>query len=429
VTAFGARGAALEALCDIRRRGVFAADALNKACEGLDSRDASMAWRIVMGVTQNRVLLDAAIDEKLAGKAEPIVRDILRIGAVQLFYMRVPQSAAVNEAVKQTKAACPRAAGLVNAVLRALAAETPDSVIARMGALDRKKELELRFSLPEWYTVALIERLGIDGAFAFAEKTGGVKPVTLIENALEPPDDAQRSAAGEPHPLLPDARLYDGAAASAPGFEQGKWIVADAGARAAVSALGLLPGQSLWDACSAPGGKALMAAMDMRGKGVVLATDVAGKKLQKIRESAARLRIGILDIRLADASSYAPERLFDAVLCDVPCSGLGVIWGKPDIRFKDSAAFGRFPAVQLKILENAAKAVKPGGVLVYSTCTFINAENEGVTSAFLEASPGFRSEGFEVPFSPGGAPSGEITLWPHIHGTDCFYIHKMRKAL
>ena len=441
-----AREAALEALCDMRRRGVFAADALQKACEAVsDAREAALAYRLTLTVAQNRLLLDAALDAaRSGGSLEPLVRDILRLGAAQLLFLRVPPHAAVSEAVSQARAACPRAAGLVNAVLRKIAGLTPEDVVSRGGgAPGSRAAIALRYSLPDWLTDELLARLSLAEVEAFGAATSAIRPVTLIENPLRPCGEA----VGQPHPLLPGARLYDGVAARAPGFRDGAWLVADAAARAVVSALGVStlgaqPGMRIWDACAAPGGKAFLAAMDMRGQGHVLATDISLKKLEKVRAGARRLGVeNILDVQQADASEYRPDGIFDAVLCDVPCSGLGVLANKPDIRYKTPDRFERLPNIQRAILENAAKAVKPGGILVYATCTFRRQENEDVVDAFLadrggrSSHPEFVKEGFALPFAGGPSSatrqeiaSGEVTLWPHLHGTDGFYMCRMRKS-
>lgn len=434
----------------MRRRGIFAADALQTACEDMDAREASLAYRLTLTVTQNGRLIDAALDAARrkpssarrqsvgltsAGNdiLEPLVRDILRLGAAQLLFLRVPPHAVVNEAVVQAKASCPRAAGLVNAMLRKIVGQTPESIAERLGGTrGSRAALALRYSLPDWLTDELLNRLTLEEAETFAAVTGEIRPVTLIENPLRP--YAGVDSVGEPHPFLPGARRYSGAAFRAPGFADGCWLVTDAGAYAVVSAMGLKPGMSVWDACSAPGGKSFLAALDMHGQGRVMATDISEKKLDKIRAGAKRLGLESgLDIRRADASKYQPEGVFDAVLCDVPCSGLGVLANKPDIRNKNPESFVRLPQVQRDLLDNAVKAVRPGGVLVYATCTFRKAENEDVTSAFLEENPDFKREGFHLPFR--GDPkdlyiaSGEVTLWPHVHGTDGFYVCRMRRAV
>lgn len=428
-----ARGAALEALCDIRRRNVFAADALQKACEGssphetMDAREASLAYHLTMTVMQNRMLLDTAIDRlRTSGALEPLVRDILRLGAAQLWFTRIPPRAAVSETVNLAHRSSPRAAGLVNALMRRLADTTPEEIISStVGATGTRDFLALRYSFPLWLLDELLECLSPEQVEAFTLAVSAVKPVTLIENPLY---HGESPECGQPHPLLENARIFDGAAFRAPGFADGRWLVADAGAAAVVSALSLAPGLHVWDACAAPGGKTFLSAMQMNGTGRVLATDISDKKIPKIREGAKRLNLLNVEARQADASLFEAEELFDAVLCDVPCSGLGVLANKPDIRYKDPAGFERLPEVQSAILENAAKAVKPGGVLVYSTCTFRKVENESVTGVFLRENPQFSREAFDLPFIVGDChvPCGEITLWPHIHGTDGFYICKMR---
>ena len=424
-----ARMAALEALCDLRRNGVFAADALQKTGADMDAREAALAYCLTMTAVQNGRLIDAALDEVCNGKLEPLVRDVLRLGAAQLLFLRVPPHAAVSESVSQAKAACPRAAGLVNALLRKLSGQTPDSVAQRLGGeAGSRPWIALRYSLPDWLMDELLARLTLEEAGAFAAATGEGRPVTLIENPLKPYKGAE--SVGIPHPVLPKARMIDGAPARAPGFADGCWLVADAGAYAVASAVGEQP--DIWDTCAAPGGKSFLMAMNTRRS--VLATDIAPKKLEKLRAGARRLGLeAMLEVRQADASEFQPGRAFDAVLCDVPCSGLGTLANKPDIRYKKPDTFGRLPQVQRSILDNAAKAVKPGGALVYATCTFRQAENGDVTDGFLADRPEFTREGFALPFA--GKPedlradNGEVTLWPHLHGTDGFYLCKMRKKL
>jgi 16S rRNA (cytosine967-C5)-methyltransferase len=189
-------------------------------------------------------------------------------------------------------------------------------------------------------------------------------------------------------------------------------------------------GQSVFDACSAPGGKAFMAAMLMGNSGEILAADIHENKLKRISDGASRLGVDIIKTAQADASIENPElyEKFDLVIADVPCSGLGIIRKKPEIRYKNLDEIKELPALQLKILKNVSRYVKPGGVLMYSTCTIIPEENEGVIKAFLNENSDFKAEKFNLPAQIGEAADGMLTLYPHIHGTDGFFMCKMRKA-
>ena len=180
--------------------------------------------------------------------------------------------------------------------------------------------------------------------------------------------------------------------------------------------------------CAAPGGKSFAAAADMENRGEIIACDIHSHKLELIEKGAQRLGIGCMSTQLADGRENRPEwnGAFDVVLCDVPCSGLGVIRKKPEIRYKDPEALRGLPSVQRAILENACRYVRSGGTLLYSTCTILPEENEGVTEAFLAAHPEFIPEPFTL--HPGWeAPEGNLTLWPQRHDTDGFYLCKMRK--
>ena len=412
------REIALNVLCGTRIKNGFASDVLAKATEGLEQRDAAFCYHLTLCVLQNRRFIDAAIDRFTKGKMEPLVRDILRLGAAQLLFMRVPENAAVHETVNQAKAACPRAAGLCNAVLRRLSETDRDSLLEAMGG-----SFALRYSLPDWLAEELIERFGAEEAQSFAAAVSQPPPVTLVENTFRPLTEREKLPL-TCHEALPGVYTYDGAVERLTGFIRGKVLVADAGARMAVMALGLRPGMRVWDGCAAPGGKSLMAALDMKNEGYVLSTDVSEKKLPKIEQSAARMGVEILDVHHANAAVHEPGECFDAVICDVPCSGLGVLAKKPDIRFKSPGDFARLPEVQGKILCHMAKYVAPGGLLLYCTCTFRRAENEDVVNAFLTENPDFKRQSFTLPMGE----MDEITLLPHVHGTDSFYFTLLKKG-
>ena len=186
----------------------------------------------------------------------------------------------------------------------------------------------------------------------------------------------------------------------------------------------------MWDACAAPGGKSFAAAIAMGGRGTVCSCDLHPHKKKLIANGAARLGLDCVTPMTADACVHRPEweGAFDLVLVDAPCSGLGVIRKKPDIRYKDPEPLAALPSVQRRILENVSSYVRPGGTLLYSTCTLLRRENENVVSAFLEAHPQFGPEPFQLPGVPGAEGSSwMLTLWPHIQGTDGFFISRMKK--
>lgn len=433
------REAALEALTACRKLDAWSDGGLKAACRGLDRREAALAARLTYGVLQNRALLDfylGAFCSQSFEKLEPFIRDVLRLGGYQILWMdRVPDSAAVDESVRLVKRKKrQRAAGLVNAVLRRLSREK--DALPEIPAGDRTAYLALRYSHPQWLTARLRSLLGDGGAEAYLRLDNGSVPTVVQRNPL-------RCAAGEleeslrasgasltPHPWMPDCWLMSGGGSleAMPAFQRGLFQVQDAAAKAAVLACGLKPGDLVLDVCAAPGGKSFAAAMEMRNQGGIVACDVHRHKLALIEKGGERLGVTCVRTELADGRVCREEWLerFDAVLCDVPCSGLGIIRKKPDVRYKDPAQLAGLPEVQGAILENAARYVKPGGVLVYATCTILPEENQGVTEDFLSRHPEFARERFDLP-GLGEENDGSLTLWPQRHGTDGFYICRMKR--
>ena len=233
------------------------------------------------------------------------------------------------------------------------------------------------------------------------------------------------------HPWLPDCLTVRGTGnlEELPAFRDGMFYAQDAAARLAVEAAGLTPGMRVLDCCAAPGGKSFAAAIAMQNSGSLTSCDIHPHKLQLIERGAARLGISILQTRLQDASKPVPEweSAMDIVLADVPCSGLGVIRKKPDIRYKDLTQTERLPALQLAILSQQARYVRPGGVLLYSTCTVLRRENEDVAEAFLREHPEYSAETVHFPENSGIPDGAMTTLLPCDHGTDGFFICKLRR--
>ena len=427
-----AREAALNALQRWRTGAAWSDAALNAAIDraGLDRRDAALASRICYGTLQNLAYLDYCLDlwcRTPVRKLEPAVRDILRISAYQiLFFTQVPRRAAVNEGVALCKRRCPRASGLVNAVLRRLSENA--SAIPPVPGEGTAEHLSVRYSHPLWLVNRLLETHDYDFVEAALAANNAETSVCLQTN--QPRVDASllfvrleaQGFAPVMHDKLPDAILVPGGNVTATEeFRRGWFYVQDAAAKMAVLAADPKPGMSVLDACAAPGGKSFAAAVQMENRGSILACDLHEKKLRRIREGAERMGFSIIDTEACDARKASGS--FDVVLADVPCSGLGVIRKKPEIRYKDPESLRDLPGIQREILEGLAPCVCPGGVLLYSTCTVLPEENDGVVSAFLGDHPEFGVE------PTNWTPDGTRTFWPHLDGTDGFFIAKLRKTV
>lgn len=439
--AASARETALRVLVSCRTNGAWA-DAALKAQLGRGNRlsgpDAALCSRIVYGVMQNRMLLDFYIGAYCSQKPDhlqPPLLEILRIGAYQILFLeKVPDSAAVNTSVELAKLARRgQASGLVNAVLRKISQNK--NALPAVPDRDAAQALSIRYSHPKWLVKRLLTLLGRE-AEAFLAANNGVAPLTVQVNPLRTTAEELTAELGEagvtarPHPWVSGCLELSGVGdlSRLPAFLAGKFMVQDPAARLVSLIADVQPGQKLLDVCAAPGGKSFSAAFSMEDRGAILACDLHEHKLKRIQEGAARLGLGCIETAAADGRRQNPEWVdaFDVVLVDAPCSGLGIIRKKPDTRYKKADDLFTLPVVQAAILDNTAAYVRPGGTLLYSTCTILPEENEQVTDAFLAEHPDFSRESFVLPL-PVGKTDGQLTLWPQRHGTDGFYICRMRR--
>ena len=436
-----ARATALRVLVSCRNNGAWADAALKAQIsrDGLSGPDAALCSRIVYGVMQNRMLLDFYIGAYCTQKPDhlqPPLLEILRIGAYQIIYLdKIPDSAAVNTSVELAKLAKRwQASGLVNAVLRKLSQNK--KALPPVPERDDVQRLSIQYSHPKWFVKRLVSLLGREEAERFLACDNQIAPITVQVNPLKTTLEAlteelqQAGISVQPHSWVPDCleRSGTGDLAALPSFREGKFLVQDPAARLVSLIAGIRPGQKVLDVCAAPGGKSLSAAFAMAGNGSIVACDLHENKLKRIQESADRLGVNIITTQAADGRVFRPEweASFDTVLVDAPCSGLGIIRKKPDTRYKKADDLFTLPVVQAAILDNAARYVRPGGTLVYSTCTILPEENEQVTEAFLAEHADFGLEPFELPL-PVGKSDGSLTLWPQRHDTDGFYICRMTR--
>ena len=432
-----AREAAYLAIEAFRRRNARP-DMVLANLKDVEQRDRALANNIVNGVLQQRMLLDYYISRfsgRSADKLTPEVLDILRLSAYQIIFLgRGPARAAVSEGVELTKRRAPRAAGLVNAVLRKFS----EGTLPEIEADSREEYLAVKYSHPVWLVRALTALYGGDTCERILEAGNTQPPVTAQVNTLK--CDAKELAEKlrnegvetESCPYLEDA-LYlkkTGPVEELQAFRDGLFYVQDPAARFATMVSGAKAGGRVLDLCAAPGGKSFAAAIAMKNEGVIRSFDIHEKKATLIKKGAERLGISVISAKAGDAGKLDPELCgwADTVIADVPCSGFGVIRKKPEIRYKDEKELERLPEIQLRILNNAGRYVRPGGTLLYSTCTILPRENEEVVGRFLEENGEFIPESFTLP-EPFGEFPGMGTILPHTGHTDGFFICLMRKKI
>lgn len=435
--AVSARRAALETLIRCRRDGAWAGAAMDSLLKkyGLDRREAALASRLCLGVLENTALCDFYLSAFCTASLEPKVRDILRLGVYQLLFLdRVPDRAAVSESVELCRASgCARAAGLVNAVLRRVSENRDD--LPEIPGQGTASYLSTRYSHPIWLCQRLCADRGYTFAEAFLAANNRPAPLTIQVNTLRvTPEEYTRALerAEIPYTAYPELpgclTLADTPVTALPGFEEGLFYVQDRAARLAVAAAGPRPGMRMLDACASPGGKSFGAALAMENRGEILSCDLHAKKLVLVESGAERLGIDIIQTRPGDARRLAAQEIgtFDLAIADVPCSGLGVIRKKPEIRTKKAEELQQLPVIQSEIMDQIGTLIRPGGVLLYSTCTVLPEENENVVSSFLNKHPEFRPMDFQL--GPVKSENGAYTFWPNVDDTDGFFVAKLRKA-
>jgi len=435
-----ARRAAYEALLRCFKNGSWSAQTLDYLIRdyALSTQDAALATRITLGVIQNSVYCDYIIGQFSSipvEKLQPGVKVILEMAVYQVRLMdKIPVHAAVSEAVQLCKeTGNARASGYVNAMLRSLASCAPEKLA--VPGEGTAEHLSVKYSHPLWMVERILAEHGYAFTEAFLKANNSPAPLYIQINTLETTVDAYTTLLREAGVEYEETscsgclKLKGGNVTALPGFAEGLFYVQDIAARIAAEISGVKPGDKVLDVCSAPGGKSFAAAIRMLGKGTITSCDIHDKKLSLVRAGAERIGIGIITTQAADGRVEKPDYVgaFDVVITDVPCSGLGVIAGKPEIRFKQEAEIAALPVIQADILRNAAGYVKMGGVLVYSTCTVLPEENENIVKRFIAENPAYALE----PIQCCGVvqEEGMYTFWPHIDGSSGFFVAKIRRSL
>lgn len=439
-----AREVAAFALFSMEEEGAWSDGALHHYLDraNLSSRDRALATRMTYGVIQNRLLCDWYLRQfskiRLA-KIAPRVRICLQLGIYQLtLTSRIPPHAAVDETVALVRAYChanERTIGFANGILRAVAAAVQENRLPRLNCPDKESFYSLRYSHPEWLVRLLAAQYGLQETAAILQANNEIAPVSVRVNRLRCDRESVLKRLTEdglsvsPHPNADSMLLVDnGDIVAHPLFQAGFVTIQDTASAVCVEVLDPTPNTFVLDCCAAPGGKTFYIAERMQNRGTLFSCDIYAHKLDKIRAGTERMGLSIVQPVLQDAALFRPEwqQKADTVLCDVPCSGIGIIRKKPEIRYKKPDDLTKLPEIQYQILENCSGYVRPGGTLVYSTCTILERENQAVVRRFLQAHPEFMSVPIAHPVF-GAREDGMITLLPSIHSTDGFFIAKLRR--
>jgi 16S rRNA (cytosine967-C5)-methyltransferase len=441
------RRAAVEILLRIERERSYADILIDRELSlgALRGPDRGLLAELVYGVLRRRESLDHIINQfsrQKTEKLESVVLALLRVGLYQSFFLdRIPVSAAVNETVNLAKIFAPRAAGYINAVLRRADRERdgiawPDRTKAPVDFS------AVYYSHPKWLVEDWAQQLGPVEAQSLAKAMAEKAPLTIRTNTLKISRDAllkrlaEEGAEAEKSRYSPDGihLLSPVNPATLRGFREGLFTVQDESSQLAAFCLGPAPGESVLDACAAPGGKSTHIAQIMENRGSVLACDIQAGKLRRIEETSERLGISIIRTQTLDAAktpSSLGDMLFDRILIDAPCSGLGVIRRNPEAKWhKTPADMARLAALQKTILGNLADLLRTGGVLLYSTCSTLADENEAVIDDFLTCRGDFMVEdlrGLFPEYAGLFTERGFFRSWPHRHGMDGFFAARLRK--
>lgn len=449
----GEREAVLEILTGIRENGTYShvavKDMLDR-CErdGMDRRQRAFVKRLAEGVIERRIELDDIVRKytKKGSRIRPVVRDILRMGIFQILYMdSVPDSAACNEAVKLTKKyGKTEQTGFVNGVMRTVVREKDKGVFAA-----EADSLSKKYSMPDWIIRMWEKQLGAEDTEKLLAALLEIRPVSIRFDdryTAEQVDEvlakmAESGVKVEKGHYLPYCYYLTGidSITALPGYREGAFTVQDESSMMVAEAAGLEGGETVYDVCAAPGGKAmhcaskLLTASEEKGtpEGEVRAFDLTKTKVAQTLKNVHRMHLPNVTVEQRDALKAVPEEVgcADVLLCDLPCSGLGVIGHKRDIKYHVTPKqMEELAALQKSILRSAVPYLKEGGTLIYSTCTINTGENEEIAS-FIEKELGLSPDPV-APYLPEGMPGisgNQVQLLPHVHGTDGFYLARFIK--
>lgn len=441
-----ARRYVLDILVDISQNQAFSNISINKHLKGknIEAQDRKFITELVYGVIENKIYLDFIISKLSKLKLEKINIDILniiRMGLYQIIFLdRVPAFAAVNESVNLAKKINYKSSGFVNGILRSYL-RNMDSI--KLPSIEESpvQYLSILYSHPEWMVSRWLNEFGINDTQELLKANNETPKLTIRTNTLKINKQDLIKELQEENIRISEANYISeaihveslGNIEGLSSFKKGYFQIQDESSMLVALILDPKPGEYVIDVCSAPGGKTTHMAQLMNNKGYILARDIYEHKLKLIQENARRLGIDIIETQLFNAKEIDQDLLekADKVLVDAPCSGLGIIRRKPELKYnKKPDDIDAIAKLQLEILANASKYVKKGGYLVYSTCTIEDIENTGVVESFVN-----HNKDFEIVDVNDLLPKAlkantkYLKLYPHLHKTDGFFISKLRKKL
>ena len=435
---------AYRVLMQVEGAGGYSNISLNAALSAakLEPRDKAFVTRLVYGVIENRNYLDHVISSysKAGAKVEPEVRCVLRMAVYQMAFLDTPDSAAVNESVNLAKKLkLFRATGFINGLLRNYIRDGKQIKLPDRHS-DPDLYLSVRYSCPLWMVKLWRGAYGDGICESILSSLAGRPPIFARVNTTKiTADELCRSfeASGvkaELSRVIPDCLVLDntGSVRELAQYDRGEFHVQDGSSQLCCLIAAPKSGDRVYDVCAAPGGKSFTMAELMGDKGKIISCDIHPHRVKLIAEGADRLGLGCVKAIVRDALSDDGEQCADLVLCDVPCSGMGIIRRKPDIKRKSREEVEELPELQYRILESSSRLVKAGGRLVYSTCTLNPAENCEVLGRFLDAHPEFEPCRIELPCGVERVlkePEYMITVFPHMANTDGFFISTVRRRM
>lgn len=435
------RDAALSILMAIEKNQAYSNLLLHQTIEkyNIEQKDSGLLTEITYGTLQHKMTLDYYLEPFVKGKLDDWVRQLLRLSLYQIHYLdRIPNHAAVNEAVEIAKKRSHKGtAGLVNGILRSVLRQGLRSTDKIDDPIER---LSIESSHPLWLIKRWVAQFGYEQTqtMAFENNTPPTQTIrvnlsrTSVDEVMDMLED--EGIVSHKSDVLPEClHIEKGQVAKTKAFQYGFVSIQDESSMIPTHALRVEPGHRVLDMCAAPGGKSMHIAEHLQGNGTLVSVDLHPHKVKLISEQATRLGFENIETRTMDSRKLTDEyeeESFDRILVDAPCSGLGVIRRKPDIKYtKKEEDFASLQTIQLRLLDEASKLIKPDGLIVYSTCTIDETENNGTVQAFLANHPEMVLD--ELNVLPKAyhhlITQGTIHIFPQDFNSDGFFVAAFKK--